>query len=292
MLWASPKMKSTAKRYILAVFASLYKHTYSIYRTINSPDVDIDKFTDLLMASIAELKKQPKLCRCLSAFRRIEQSVELLKDKFTDYYRESISTGNENALISSFIVDVSNQGGADARLTREFRTIIQYMHEISQKTGKNKDPNVQRIMKMLNDNHSLMERHTGVSRKSADEETKDLSELDLTIKTDEVTLLPEEIAEEKRVKRLEKQKAKAKKKRAKAKTGRGKNNKIGEHRKHADENAEETVDAADENEDESKTVEDTVEQSEDSKEQLKETIDQDFEEKSLEDLVMENLKMD
>jgi hypothetical protein len=97
---------------------------------------------------------------------------------------------------------------ADARLTRVFRTIIQYMHEVSQKTGKNKDPNVQKIMKMLNDNHSLMEKHTGVSRKTADdsEDKKDISDLDLDMKETELPQTSQEIAEEKRIKRLEKQK--------------------------------------------------------------------------------------
>jgi hypothetical protein len=115
-------------------------------------------------------------------------------------------------LVMNFIVDVSNQGGANASLTREFRTIIQYMHEVSQSSGKNKDPNVQKIFKMLNNNFSMMEKKTGVTP-SAEE-----SKLDTTKPLDEQPS-DLEIASEKQSKRIEKQKAKkqAKKKKKLAK---------------------------------------------------------------------------
>ncbi len=243
ILWAHDSMKSSVKRYILMVLSKIHEYSYNLYKTITSPDVDIDKFTGLLVNSISELKQHPELHRCKAAFARIEKSVELLKDKFSDYYRESIASENPNALVTSFIVDVSNQGGADARLTREFRTIIQYMHKVSQKTGKNKDPNVQKIMKMLNHNYSLMERHT-LGKKSSESELEsknDISNLDLTLKTTtDSRLSTEEIAEEKRLKRLEKQKAKSSKK--KSKSGKGKNNLLKTRKDNTDrQNVEENI---------------------------------------------------
>jgi hypothetical protein len=226
ILWSNSKLNVVVKRYILSVLASLHKHTYALYNIITSPDVDIDKFTKLLLSSIGELRKQPKLHRCNAAFKRIEQSVELLKGKFSDYYRESLASRNPDSLVTSFIVDVSNQGGADARLTREFRQIIQYMHEISQKSGKSKDPQVQKIFAMLNSNFALMEKHTkGKKDKDVDkdvdttaenpentEKTEDKKETTEPAAVPDVD--PAEIAEEKRTKRLEKQKAKKKKRNA------------------------------------------------------------------------------
>lgn len=204
-LWADDKMKSSVKKYILNVLAALYKHSYALFRIVTSPDVDIEKFTQVLLASIGELKKQPKLSRCKGAFGRIEQSVTLLKDKFEDYYRETVASKNPDTLVTSFIVDVSNQGGANASLTREFRTIIQYMHEMSEKTGKNKDPKVKQIFDMLNNNFNMMDKH---SKKAPDAEAKTLDSLDLTSKTEET----QSAAEEKEIKRLEKLKAKKKRK--------------------------------------------------------------------------------
>jgi hypothetical protein len=157
-MWANDKTKYSVKKYILMVMASLYKHTHAIYKCVTSPDVDVDNFTKLLVKAIGELKKQPELHRCTNAFRRIEQSIQLLKDKFDDYYRDSVASENADMLVMNFIVDVSNQGGANATLAREFRTIIKYMHKVSNKTGKSKDPNVQKIFKMLNNNFSMMEK--------------------------------------------------------------------------------------------------------------------------------------
>lgn len=159
-LWANDNVSIAIKRFILMVLAKLFEFSSSIYSIITSPDVDVEKFTSLLMSSIAELKKQPKLHRCQAAFKRIENSVELLKNKFSNYYRESVASENPDMIVTSFIVDVSNQGGASATLTREFRIIIQYMHEMSQKSGKSKDPNVKKIFDMLNSNFSAMEQKT------------------------------------------------------------------------------------------------------------------------------------
>jgi hypothetical protein len=232
ILWADSKMTTVVKRYILSVFAALYKHTITLYNIITSPDVDIDQFTELLLSSIGELKKQPKLHRCNAAFKRIEQSVELLKGKFSDYYRESLVSRNPDSLVTSFIVDVSNQGGADARLTREFRQIIQYMHEVSQKSGKSQDPQVKKVFDMLNSNFALMEQN---SKKKTTDVENSLASVDFSLKTDVVhetvadstqmdtvdtpldnentSSVPE--SEEKRTKRLEKQKAKKQRKKVK-----------------------------------------------------------------------------
>jgi len=156
-LWAHNNINTIIKKYVLNMLHVLWKDTMDIYKIITSPDVDIVKFTKLLIDSLSQLRKQPGLERCNNAFNRIEKSVELLNDKFDIYYRESIISSNPNMIIESFIVDVSNQGGADARLTREFRQIINHMHKVSQNNGKNKDPNVQKLFKMLNQNFEMME---------------------------------------------------------------------------------------------------------------------------------------
>ena len=201
-LWANDKIKPSVKKYVLMVLATLYKQTHAIYKCITSPDVDVEKFTQLLINAIGELKKQPELHRCTNAFRRIEQSVQLLKDKFDDYYRDSVASENADMLVMNFIIDVSNQGGANATLAREFRTIIKYMHKVSNKSGKSKDPNVQKIFKMLNNNFTMMEKDVGKS--ADDDETLDETPTDV------------DAAAEKRARRLEKQKAKKKKKKKKA----------------------------------------------------------------------------
>jgi hypothetical protein len=217
-LWASNSMKSSVKKYILTVLANIYKHTHALYKCVTSPDVDVEKFTEMLITAIGDLKKQPQLHRCHNAFKRIEQSVHLLRDKFDDYYRESVASENADMLVMNFIMDVSNQGGANATLAREFRTIINYMRQMSEKSGKSKDPNVQKIFKMLNNNFAMMEKNTGVKPSPIIETTDELTEEAIATELAEepdVDLV--EIAEEMQAKRIEKQIAKTKKKSKKTK---------------------------------------------------------------------------
>jgi hypothetical protein len=159
-IWAEPKMSPSIKKIILQVLHKIYKSTLELYEIITSPDVDLDEFIALLLDSIGQLKKQPGLNRCLHAFKRIEDSVALLKDNFGKYYRDSISCGNPDIIVQNFIVDVSNAGGPDARLTSEFRKIIQYMHNMSNQNGRSKDPKVKKLFQILNKNFEIMEKNT------------------------------------------------------------------------------------------------------------------------------------
>ncbi len=158
-LWASPVMKAMIKKYILNILHAVYTDLFALYQTTTSPDVDLDKFTSLLMDSLKKLRTQPGLNRCNNAFNRIERSVELLKENFGGYYRESIASANPNIIMESYIIDVSNQGGSknSASLTREFRIIIQYMHKLTAQNGKNNDPAVTKLFSMLNKTISMEE---------------------------------------------------------------------------------------------------------------------------------------
>jgi hypothetical protein len=185
-LWVHSNIRPIVKKYVLTVLHLLYKDIMQMFRIVTSPDVDIDKFTAMLLQSIQEIKKQPALSRCNRAFYRIEKSVSLLKEKFDDYYRESIASSNPNIIVESFIVDVSNQGGTDARLTREFRQIIMYMQKVSEQNGRNKDPHVQKLFSMLNKNFEAMEKGTSAkttadtttsATETKDDSTKDVNTL-------------------------------------------------------------------------------------------------------------------
>ncbi len=144
-IWHEKNMSPHVKKIILHVLHKIYKNTVELYDIITSPDIDIDEFIGILLSSISDIKKQPMLNRCVHAFKRIEDSVALLKENFSKYYRESISCGNPDIIIHNFIIDVSNAGAPDARLTSEFRKIIQYMNQMSNQSGKSKDPKIKKL---------------------------------------------------------------------------------------------------------------------------------------------------
>jgi len=158
LLWVNDAMKPAAKKYVMTVFHKLYKELHALYLCVTSPDVDIEAFTSILITSLAELKKHPKLSRCVNAFKRIEQSVQLLREKFSSYYRDSIASENPDMLIMNFVIDVSNQGGANLSLTREFKIIIQYMQEAAKQSGKSNNPEVKKMFDLMNSNFSAMEK--------------------------------------------------------------------------------------------------------------------------------------
>jgi hypothetical protein len=194
-VWSNTARNPMVRKFVLTTMHLLYKNLYDLYKTVSSPDVDIEQFTELLIKSIGDLEKRPGLNRCRNAFRRIRDSVGLLRNKFDDYYRDSISAENPNMMVENFILDVANNGTTDARLTREFRLIIQYMHKQGQRSGKTKDPAVQRIFKMLNQNFDLMEKKAPKTKKD-DEDNKVDTEADTEVITEADTEADAEVDNE------------------------------------------------------------------------------------------------
>ena len=59
------------------------------------------------MRNIDEIQKQPELHRCKDAFKKIKESVMMLKTNFNEYYRDFVDTSDNTIIMQHFIVDVS-----------------------------------------------------------------------------------------------------------------------------------------------------------------------------------------
>jgi hypothetical protein len=162
LLWSNKNIKPIVKKYILTILYKLYKSLFDLYKIITSADVDIEEFSTILITAIGELKKHPRLHRCKNAFKRIEQSVHLLKDNFDQYFRDSVASSNIYIMLESFVCDVSNNGNNNTAVLREFRLIIQYMREMGEKTGRNKDPNIKNLFDTLNSHYNIMEQKENI----------------------------------------------------------------------------------------------------------------------------------
>ena len=165
ILWASNKLSIMAKKYILNILSHTYLIGHEMYQTITSPDVDIKKFSRVLINNIDKMKKQ--IPRCNKAFDIIANSVNMLENKFDGYYKTSVEAENPSIIIESFIIDVSMSQKANASITSQFRKIIMYMKK---QTAQSKDPRVSKLFKILNSQFNLMKKETGVEPDS-DEET-------------------------------------------------------------------------------------------------------------------------
>lgn len=166
VLWSSDKLINMAKKYILNILSHTYKLGHEIYDIVTSPDIDIKKFSKVLIDSIDKMKKQ--IPRCDKAFNIIRNSVEMLEDNFKGYYKNSVESENPSIIIESFIIDVSMKQKSNASITGQFRKIIMFMKKAS---GNVTDPRVKKLFGILNSQIAKMEQTTGsTSVDSSDDE--------------------------------------------------------------------------------------------------------------------------
>jgi hypothetical protein len=165
MLWASDKLNNMAKKYILNILNHTYHISHELYEIITSPDIDIKKFSRVLIDNIEKLKKQ--IPRCEKAFDIIKNSVEMLEDNFKGYYKNSVESENPSIIIESFIIDVSMKQKTNANITNQFRKIIMHMKKVS---SNNSDPRIKKLFNILNSQFNMMDKK---SNKKADENATD-----------------------------------------------------------------------------------------------------------------------
>lgn len=151
-IWQNKNVTIKIKKYILTVMRIMLNNCMVIYKTLTSPDVDVSEFSEIIVKSIANIKKQ--IPRCEKAFDQIEKSISLLENNFDGYYKDFIQSQNPSTIIESFVIDVSDSTKADPQTTRQFRKIINFYREKTQ--GKIKDPKLKAVFDALNSNINAM----------------------------------------------------------------------------------------------------------------------------------------
>lgn len=154
-LYSFSKIDDSIKKYILIFLNMIYNTTYDIYQVITSPDVDISKFSEIIISSISQAKKM--VPRAGKAFKKIEESVDLLQSNFGNYYKDFISTKNPSIIIENFILDCGKEQGenVDTDLLRQFQKIAMFYKKKS--AGKIKDPRINQIFEMLDKNFAMLD---------------------------------------------------------------------------------------------------------------------------------------
>jgi len=166
LIWNIDDITQKDKNFVLSILHHAYVVGWEIYDIVSSPDVDIGKFSEILIKSITKLRKQ--IPRCDKAFDVIENSVKLLEENFKNYYKTSVEAENPSIIIESFIMDVSTTQKASPLVTAQFRRIVAYL---KQKSAGNNDPKIKQLFSMLNTQFSAMDKEFGVST-DKDEETE------------------------------------------------------------------------------------------------------------------------
>lgn len=162
------------KKNILMFLHQMYKTTKELCELLMKPDVDISKFSELLIECISQAKKL--IPNCNDAFRRIEKAVGLLQENFDGYYKDFIKTEDPSIIFLDFIGDVANaQKNADLKLIVQFRKIVKFFQ--NSKAGQNNDPRMKSIFKILNQNVSMLEKNVDGNISDLEDE-EDFNNLD------------------------------------------------------------------------------------------------------------------
>lgn len=157
VLWDQEELSSHGKTFLLQILHHAYILGKDIYNIVSSPDVDITKFSSVLVGNISKLRKQ--IPRCDKAFDAIENSIKLLETKFGDYYKTSVEAENPTIIMESFIIDVATNNKASPSTAAQFRKIIMFLKNKS--TGVS-DPKVKKLFSMLNSQFNNIDKQFSV----------------------------------------------------------------------------------------------------------------------------------
>lgn len=143
----------TAKKYILITLNMLFIASFDIYKLITTPDIDIEKFSDVIIKAISEAKKQ--IPRCDAAFKIIANSADMLKNNFSDYYKDFVISKNPTVIMENFILDISKSSNMSTDTVRQFKKIIFFYRK--QADNRPKDPKLEQIFGSLDKIMGMMD---------------------------------------------------------------------------------------------------------------------------------------
>ena len=176
-LFIQSDLKENSVRFFMTVLYKIYDLTHKLWQETVSPDIDVDQFVSVIMDNMEEIKKRaPELARCGKAFKKIAESVQLLKNNFSTYYRDFIETKDSTVMMQNFVIDVSKQTNSDPEVMREFREIIKYYKKLAKQQPNN--PKMKALFDKVSESFSQLEKGTSnlVNIKTEEAESTDDSE--------------------------------------------------------------------------------------------------------------------
>lgn len=150
------ELDESERQFIMSGLHKLHIAGCELYKLISSPDIDIKKFSDIMIESLDKLRTIPELSRCNVAFDKLKSSLSMLENNFTDYYKDFIVKKDSSIIMENFILDVSKTTKASPTLMIQFRKIITYYKKKT--AGNIKDPKLKMAFDKLNENFEKIER--------------------------------------------------------------------------------------------------------------------------------------
>lgn len=140
------------KQYTLRALHLIWKKCNNVLKAITDPDIDISKFSEILVNNIGEIKSH--IPGCDDAFNKIKESVGLLENNFNGYYYDFVQAGDPTIIIEHFVGDVAKSSKTNPKVTRQFSKIVQFYQQNMQ--GKVKDAKVNKLFSMVTENLDVL----------------------------------------------------------------------------------------------------------------------------------------
>lgn len=153
-IYISDSLQEGEKRFILMILHKLYAISHEMYETLSSPDIDVEDFVQVVRTSLSDVRKH--VPRCDEAFKKILESVDLLKDNFGGYYKDFVASDNSGIIMENFVLDVSRTGESSPKVTGQFRKIIQHYRKVA--SQQKSDPRMRTLFQHVDKNFQEMER--------------------------------------------------------------------------------------------------------------------------------------
>jgi len=155
--------------FFMTVLHKSYKFSRQLFQELQSPDIDVDQFVEVITTNLKEIQKQPELHRCREAFQKLNESVDLLKNNFNGYYRDFVGTKDSTIIMQNFILDVGKSTNSDASVTAQFRKIIAYYRKASQQQSTN--PKLKMLFDKVNETFKDLDKKSENIQKDENGET-------------------------------------------------------------------------------------------------------------------------
>jgi hypothetical protein len=168
-IYIADATSENAQNVIMVILNKIYNITHEVYKLSTSPDIDVNDFIRIVKDSIGKLKSQ--IPRCGEAFHKIEESIDLLRGNFDDYYKDFRESGNPTVIMENFVVDVSKKTKASAKLAFQFKKIIQHYQKIA--ANKNQDPRLKVLFQQFDKNMAALNAAENSTEEAEDEDSDD-----------------------------------------------------------------------------------------------------------------------
>lgn len=155
-IYIQDTLSAADRQYILMVLHKMLAISHDVYDSMSSPDIDVGEFSEVIMSSLGDVKKH--IPRCDEAFKKIGDSVHLLKGNFDGYYKDFVASNNPTIIMENFVLDVSKETKSSPKVTGQFRTIIGHYRKLAAQQAQN--PQMRTLFEQVDKNFQELEKQS------------------------------------------------------------------------------------------------------------------------------------